>query len=106
MKKQKDYRHRLITKMPMRLLMFLIQEKALSRFIDNIIHLNNREIDVNNINLNNAFSWRNDKRCYIVDEDLIEGVEYWIRLYNKYSRKYGDRNFEMKEVKKSIDKML
>lgn len=106
MKKQLNYRHRLITKMPMQLLMFLIQEKALSRFIDNIINLNNREIDANNINLNNAFSWRDDKRFYIVYEDLIEGVEYWVRLYNKYSRKYGDRSFGVKEVKKSIDKMF
>lgn len=106
MEKQKDYRHRLIINMPMRLLMFLIQEKAFSRFIDNIINLNDREIDTNTINLNNAFSWRDDKRFYIVYEDLIEGVEYWIRLYNKYSRKYGDRSFGVKEVKKSIDKML
>lgn len=100
MEKQKDYRHRLITNMPMRLLMFLIQEKALSRFIDNVINLNEREVDTSTITFYNAFSWRDDKRYYIVDEDLIEGVEYWIRLYGKYEKEYGSRRAKIISIEK------
>lgn len=86
MKNKMNYRHRLITKMPMQLSMFLVQEKALNRFIDNVINLNEREIDVETITIHNAFSWKDDKRFYIVGEELIEGVEYWVRLYKKYSK--------------------
>lgn len=56
MKNKMNYRHRLITKIPMQLLMFLVQEKALNRFIDNVINLNEREIDVETITIHNAFS--------------------------------------------------
>lgn len=92
MKKELTFKHKLIYRMPMKLLMFLIEEEALGVFVDNIIKLTyrSREDIIKNVlylDILNAFFWTLDRRTYIVDGKEIDGVKYWTDINEKYRKR-------------------